>query len=411
MMTRYGFWVAVALLVAVGDRSYTGPNHLADNPANNPTATLYERSPTATSWAPGIAWAEAAGATSPTAYWPSFRANAAQTGVAATTLAAQPRLRWKYDAKSKIEGAVAVYGDTAYAGTAGGSLVALSVVDGKLKWRFVAAGGIPGTPCARGNTVFVGDETGVFYAVNRATGKLRWKFKTEDKIVSSPNCGPGDNPTYVLFGSYDNSLYKLDARTGRKLWSFRAGAQVHCAPCVAGDRVIIAGCDGFVRIISLATGKQVAGVELGGNLGASPAYAAGIVYAASMDGAVAAVRVSDGRLIWQQKPSPDGSYYGSPAVHGKHLLLPSRDNTLLAVNAGSGVLRWTFDTRGANDSSPALVGNRAFFGSSDGSLYGVALETGAKVWQYRTGSISGGVSIAYQRLFVGTDTGQIYCFG
>jgi len=57
------------------------------------------------------------------------------------------------------------------------------------------------------------------------------------------------------------------------------------------------------------------------------------------------------------------------------------------------------------------VGNRAFFGSSDGSLYGVDLSTRVRVWLYRTGSISGGVSAAYQRLFVGTDTGMIYCFG
>jgi len=83
----------------------------------------------------------------------------------------------------------------------------------------------------------------------------------------------------------------------------------------------------------------------------------------------------------------------------------------VSLKVGTGALQWRFDTRGGNDSSPAVVGNRVFFGSGDGSLYGVDLTAGTRVWQYRTGSIGGGVSAAYQRLFVGTDAGLVYCFG
>ena len=66
MMKRYGYAAAVLLvLAAVGDSSHN--------------VTTWEWSPTAPAWASGIAWAQTP---LPTAYWPSFRANAAQTGVA-----------------------------------------------------------------------------------------------------------------------------------------------------------------------------------------------------------------------------------------------------------------------------------------------------------------------------------------
>ena len=49
-----------------------------------------------------------------------------------------------------------------------------------------------------------------------------------------------------------------------------------------------------------------------------------------------------------------------------------------------GVL-WTFRTGGAVRSSPAIVGDRAYVGSSDGFLYALTSTAGHLIWRFKTG--------------------------
>lgn len=69
-------------------------------------------------------------------------------------------------------------------------------------------------------------------ALEAATGVLRWEHPVFDTIpAQSMDVGgllstAGD----VVFGGGDDLLLALDARDGRRLWTFRAGSGVHAAP-------------------------------------------------------------------------------------------------------------------------------------------------------------------------------------
>ena len=52
-----------------------------------------------------------------------------------------------------------------------------------------------------------------------------------------------------------------------------------------------------------------------------------------------------------------------------------------------GQVAWTYQTGGATESSPAVVGDKVYIGSRDGHLYCLDKYTGAFVWSYSTGSI------------------------
>src|SRR6188768_2132226 len=143
--------------------------------------------------------------------WPQFRNTSALTGVAGSALSAAPKIRWTYDAGAAVESSAAIAGDMAYVGVSTGELLAIDLTTGKAKWKYRAADSNIGigesSPAVANGTVYIGDLTGVLHAVDAATGAKRWTFKTGAEIKSSPVV-VGNR---VLIGSYDNSLYSIDA--------------------------------------------------------------------------------------------------------------------------------------------------------------------------------------------------------
>ena len=87
--------------------------------------------------------------------------------------------------------------------------------------------------------------------------------------------------------------------------------------------------------------------------------------------------------------------------------------TLIGI-AGGGLaegleLRWTFKTGGPVISSAAIVEDRVFVGSDDGNVYALALGDGKKIWAFKTG---GGVEssplVMEGKVFVGSSDGFLY---
>ncbi|HEV7574553.1 MAG TPA: PQQ-dependent dehydrogenase, methanol/ethanol family [Caldimonas sp.] len=82
-------------------------------------------------------------------------------------------------------------------------------------------------------------------AVNLDTGKMAWKFDTEQPLIGGVLATAGD----LVFNGEGNGLFRaFDARNGKKLWEYQAGAGVN-APAVS----------------YMVGGKQYVAVAAGGN--------------------------------------------------------------------------------------------------------------------------------------------------
>jgi alcohol dehydrogenase (cytochrome c) len=82
-------------------------------------------------------------------------------------------------------------------------------------------------------------------AVNLDTGKMAWKFDTEQPLIGGVLATAGD----LVFNGEGNGWFRaFDAKTGKKLWEFQAGAGVN-APAVSYT----------------VQGKQYVAVAAGGN--------------------------------------------------------------------------------------------------------------------------------------------------
>src|SRR5689334_105667 len=71
--------------------------------------------------------------------WPIFRGNALQNGVAATSVPAQLKVRWKFHAKDDIEATAAIADGVAYVADLDGNVYALDLANGTPKWTYHAA--------------------------------------------------------------------------------------------------------------------------------------------------------------------------------------------------------------------------------------------------------------------------------
>ncbi len=86
---------------------------------------------------------------------------------------------------------------------------------------------------------------GRLVAVNLDTGKIAWKFDTEQPLIGGVLATAGN----LVFNGEGNGLFRaFDAKTGKKLWEYQAGAGVN-APAVSYS----------------VAGKQYVAVAAGGN--------------------------------------------------------------------------------------------------------------------------------------------------
>ena len=157
--------------------------------------------------------------------------------------------------------------------------------------------------------------------VSRLT--LDWRYPTGSLIYSSPAVVNG----VLYIGSYDNSVYALDARTGTKLWSYATGNVIYTVPAVAHGVVYIGSEDDSVYAVDAKTGTRLWSYTSGNLIVSSPTVANGVVYV--------------------------GSY----------------DNTLYALNAKTGIKLWNYAMGSNVVSSPAVVNGVLYIGSEDFNVY------------------------------------------
>jgi eukaryotic-like serine/threonine-protein kinase len=79
-----------------------------------------------------------------------------------------------------------------------------------------------------------------------------------------------------------------------------------------------------------------------------------------------------------------GLVISSPAVVGDVVFVGSTDGNFYAVDRESGTLRWKFKAKSRITSSPAVSGGLVYFGAYDGNFYALDATTGQLKWKFQT---------------------------
>ncbi len=177
--------------------------------------------------------------------------------------------------------------------------------------------------------VYFGARDGFFYALNATTGDSLWKYSAENSWVLT-TAAVKDSTVY--FGTSDTYLLlALDAKTGKKKYSMKAAGYLYSSPAIAGETAYFGDFTGNFYAMDLnSSGKSYQIFSTEGRKANAP-------------------------RILNEKGELDFAFTAG-----------TQDLSLYETNVD---VMNEFYNLGSIVSSPAVSGDRVFFGSADGYLY------------------------------------------
>ena len=150
------------------------------------------------------------------------------------------RVAWRVPLDGEVWGEVAVDNttNTAYVGTAAGTLYAIDISEGDLservKWQYSADGAITGNIVFHEGAIYFGDLASNFYRLNPRTQSVDWQFNAEAWVWAEGV--PDDEKGTIYVSSLGGHIYALNIGSGDLIWSTRIDGQIVGAPLLF-DRV------------------------------------------------------------------------------------------------------------------------------------------------------------------------------
>ncbi len=266
---------------------------------------------------------------------------------------------------------------TVYFGSGDGNIYALDAAAGSPRWKFHTQDVVHASPAIADGILYVGSWDSYFYALDAATGEQKWRFKTGEDADTHNQVGIQSSAAVadgvVYFGCRDSKFYAVDVRSGRQKWAFdNKGSWVITSPTLRDGKVYFATSDtGLFHALDAKIGTPLFSLDFKRwPIFSSPAIAGDMLYVGSNIGKLFAIDLKAKQLSWtfqtdasrQNTPAltkPDGSP-NYAAIYGENFY----DDMVTGVGKTL--------SAGAMLSSPVIVGDVIYVGSSDGNLYALS---------------------------------------
>ncbi len=284
------------------------------------------------------------------------------------------QIEWRNEAISGA-GKALVVGKTVVIGSLSGHLYFVNATSGEIEKSIPLEGspsywGIASSLVHHGGTIYVQTFSNSTLWALELDGTLKWKFSAN--VEGSPYASPFAFDDKIFF-SAGNRLFCL-SESGIELWNFTTDSKITNSPVVGDNKIFFSTERSF--------------------------------YALNLNG----------EIIW--KRSFNGTI--SNAVLSGGLVCLGGKNGISCFNSTDGDLVWEFPTEGKVDSTPAIHEGRIYFATNTqyGTLYALNLSSGELLWFYRLVppsrdvfyNIMASPVIAEEKLFIGADSGFVYCF-
>lgn len=241
----------------------------------------------------------------------------------------------------------------------GSILRAVRASDGKQLWKVTTA--YAGKPTIVDGVIYLAlqdvtriEGTIIYYetslnAFNLHNGMQLWQSKDYgiDTILT-----PAVTGGRVYIGTYldqDHNVYCLDAKTGKKVWSYLTSGAVLGTPAVFNGTVYAGSMDGALYALDADTGKLRWRFENTDTFFAPPLMHDGVIYAPSQDGYIYALDERTGALFWRASALISATISSVSTFTLRHavaiyrnVLFAANEDTLFAFDTRRGALRWRY---------------------------------------------------------------------
>jgi outer membrane protein assembly factor BamB len=358
------------------------------------------------------------------AVWPMYQFFPHHNAV----FAGNDAVSWRRDFGAKINGGLALVGDTIYGDSFDGRVWAVNARTGALRWSAQTGGVVMTTPVVAGNTVIVGTGTSrvlvqtanrliwgrpqgdAIVAFDARSGRVRWRYATAGEDMPSPALARVRGDDAVIFANGDDRVRALRVRDGRLLWQ-RTVNGIASMSSAANDRgaifVVVGGAPNSkisdsLLALDAQTGRLLWSAPYG-NADCSPAvaYRRVFVQGSASDASrpaghdafniVYAVDEGTGKLRWRWYSgygtftgvgSDEQGVAGLAADDALYQAIPVSD-VFAAFDAASGRVRWSIHTEAAVKMSAVEKDGILYFGDTGNTWYMVEARTGRMLLRRR----------------------------
>lgn len=277
---------------------------------------------------------------------------------------------------------------------------------GALAWNDVAdirakVGGVRGRPACQPATaegvICFGSESAGLVAVLTSTGEIKWRKPFSALMIAHQIISYERNFIAAVTDArpvHEAGMGKLQCWSvaGELLWEHQARNFNIVGFTVHNGRVYFSTADKHLHCYDIARQKELWEVELTHWLSYAPCVAADRLYLA---GGIPAAGVGvvlcyslDGKFIWE-KNIEAGSHF-APMSHGEVLIVGAGEQKLCALDLGTGSIKWTQAVgESGYTSAPTLVGRRLYIGGKGYNpnrervyaLFALDLDDGRELWR------------------------------
>jgi outer membrane protein assembly factor BamB len=238
---------------------------------------------------------------------------------------------------------------------------------------------------------------------------VRWKYKATGPIGESSPCVAGGT---VLIGDLNGTLHAVNTRDGKAIWTFKTGGEIKSSPVVVADRVLIGSYDEHLYCVSASNGSLIWKFRTNGPVHCTAGVSRGMAFIAGCDETFRAIRITDGKEMFH---IASGAYTGaSPALAGQKAYYGTFNNEVLAVNLTTRRISWRYRNRQRQFpyySSAAVAEGKVVVGGRDKMVHCVDAATGKELWTFMTRArVESSPALADGRAFIGSNDGKFYVF-
>ena len=354
--------------------------------------------------------------------------------------AIKKNLLWKVRLAKPVSGTMRVSGGVACLGCDDSRVRAVDVKTGKAVWS-LHTGGDGWTVC--GDTVYVPDFNRNLRALDIRSGKGRDGFRSQT-VFGEPAVRGGK----IYVGGLGTELWVVDARTGKRLNTFKVSGPVDFAPILRGEKLYFLTRGGKAHALNLKTGKiewsasvakrslnalasdgervyvraddrllaleaatgkslwalpipaDPSATELNLVFGAGglvkdkeaifvedrPLAVAGGAVCLAAGSKILAVDAAKGTKLWEHSPSAKkGNGPGAANANGVQVIVAGQVKVMIVANVGAG--RQVIHRSISSDPealTPPVVAGDVMYFGSKHGLHAVDLKTRGPLWTYRT---------------------------
>jgi outer membrane protein assembly factor BamB len=288
--------------------------------------------------------------------------------------------------------------------------VAVSPIPEKLEllWKFsVEDSAFDATPAIDQGRVFIGDLDEKLYALDLQSGKKLWD---QTGKLGFPG-GPAVQGDFVYAGDGDGIFHCFAVTTGEEKWRFTTEAEIVAGANFWKNQVLIGSQDSRLYSLNAQTGELTWKLQIDNQIRTLTTVAEDRALVAQCDGKLHVVNLLDGSIV-ASVPLEQPNTTSSPAVLGDRIYFGTEEGEVLCIDWKKAAIAWSAgSTANAQPfrASPAVTSEMVVIGSRGKRVVAFTPKDGKELWSFATKNrVDASPVIAGERILVGSADGRLY---